>query len=188
MPSPTASPVTIQTRRTGQTVLTRLQGLFPTSPTTGSHPPPVIPEPTTSPRRSSLPRSLKVRIVTWNMQFSVPQVPKILGSNSLIDPSDFREIWKSSWEKCLRTRPPMYPVDRFLNYRSTMITHTIWSSCTPSFGKSYLHADTNSQVLARNVLQCQVCIPYTELLPLTRYCRHSHGSGCRLQAHRQRKR
>ncbi|KAJ7475671.1 inositol polyphosphate phosphatase [Mycena latifolia] len=76
MPSPTASTVTVQTRRLGQpTVLARLQGLFPASPTTGTHPPPSMPEPLASPQRSNptLPKSLKIRIVTWNMHDSVPK-------------------------------------------------------------------------------------------------------------------
>ncbi|KAJ7219954.1 inositol polyphosphate phosphatase [Mycena pura] len=70
MSSPTASTVTIQTRRTGQpTVLARLQGLFPTSPTTGINPIPSVPA--QSPRRP--PKSLKIRIVTWNMHDSIPK-------------------------------------------------------------------------------------------------------------------
>ncbi|KAJ7726045.1 inositol polyphosphate phosphatase [Mycena maculata] len=71
--SPTASTVAIQTRNPGHpTVLARLQGLFPTSPTTGVQP---VPESPVSPRRSSIaaPKFLKVRIVTWNMHDSVPK-------------------------------------------------------------------------------------------------------------------
>ncbi|KAJ6577235.1 Endonuclease/exonuclease/phosphatase [Mycena capillaripes] len=51
-------------------------GLFPTSPTTNTHPTPSMPEPPPmSPRRSSIvtPKALKVRIVTWNMHDSVPK-------------------------------------------------------------------------------------------------------------------
>ncbi|KAJ6607363.1 Endonuclease/exonuclease/phosphatase [Mycena sp. CBHHK59/15] len=78
MSSSTASTVTIQTRRSGQpTVLARLQGLFPTSPTTTTHPTSPIPESpqVKSTRRSSIfaPKPLKVRIHTWNMHDSVPK-------------------------------------------------------------------------------------------------------------------
>ncbi|KAJ7637593.1 inositol polyphosphate phosphatase [Mycena polygramma] len=76
MTSPTASTITIPTRP-GQPILARLQGLFPTSPTTSAHPTTsATHEPLpTPPRRSSIvvPKALKVRIVTWNMHDSVPK-------------------------------------------------------------------------------------------------------------------
>ncbi|KAJ7494584.1 inositol polyphosphate phosphatase [Mycena galericulata] len=76
--SPTTSKVTIQTRNPGQpTVLARLQGLFPTSPTSSTYPVSPLPESPQNkpPRRSSIValKSLKVRIVTWNMHDSVPK-------------------------------------------------------------------------------------------------------------------
>ncbi|KAJ7674178.1 hypothetical protein B0H17DRAFT_1082439 [Mycena rosella] len=76
MSSPTASTVTVQTRRPGQpTVLARLQGLFPASPTTGTFSAPIMPEPLTPPQRSNpiVPRRLTARIVSWNMHDSVPK-------------------------------------------------------------------------------------------------------------------
>ncbi|KAJ7032469.1 inositol polyphosphate phosphatase [Mycena alexandri] len=86
MPSP-ASTVSIQTRTGQPTVLARLQGLFPASPTTGTHPTPSMPElpPIISPPRSSVvAKALKVRIVTWNMHDSVPKgdLEELLGKVS----------------------------------------------------------------------------------------------------------
>jgi hypothetical protein len=75
-----ANTVTIQTRRPGEpTVLARLQGLFPTSPTSMQQSVPAMPESpqVQSPRRST-PKSLKIRIHTWNMHDSVPKVRSIL--------------------------------------------------------------------------------------------------------------
>ncbi|KAJ6544832.1 inositol polyphosphate phosphatase [Mycena vulgaris] len=92
--SPTASTVTIHTRNPGQpTVLARLQGLFPTSPTTGTHPIPTMPMPEPlAPQRPNpaVPKSLKVRIVTWNMHDSVPKgdLEELLGKVPSYRPSE----------------------------------------------------------------------------------------------------
>ncbi|KAJ7178628.1 inositol polyphosphate phosphatase [Mycena crocata] len=95
MPSPTASTVTVQTRRPGQpTVLARLQGLFPTSPIAGTFPVPAVPEPPqiASPRRASvaLPKSLKIKIVSWNMAETTPKgdLEELLGKVPLYTPPD----------------------------------------------------------------------------------------------------
>ncbi|KAJ7773047.1 inositol polyphosphate phosphatase [Mycena metata] len=75
MPSPAATTVSRPTH-TGQPILARLQGLFPASPTTGTHPTPTMSElpPITSPPRSSVvAKALKVRIISWNMHDSVPK-------------------------------------------------------------------------------------------------------------------
>ncbi|KAJ6513431.1 inositol polyphosphate phosphatase [Mycena sanguinolenta] len=76
--SPTTSTITIP-RKPQLPVLARLQGLFPSSPTTDT--PPSLPEPSpiVSPRRSSrrssavVPNGLKIRLVTWNMHDSLPK-------------------------------------------------------------------------------------------------------------------
>ncbi|KAJ7274558.1 Endonuclease/exonuclease/phosphatase [Mycena haematopus] len=77
-PSPTASAIDIP-RNLPQPILARLQGLFPTSPTSDTQPSLPEPPPIASPRRSSrrssivVPNGLKIRLVTWNMHDSVPK-------------------------------------------------------------------------------------------------------------------
>ncbi|KAK7454606.1 hypothetical protein VKT23_011358 [Stygiomarasmius scandens] len=67
--------ITIETRQGQQTVLTRLQNLFPNSASTsGPAGSPATPQPDPNDTtRESLPRFLKVRILTWNMHDSVPK-------------------------------------------------------------------------------------------------------------------
>ncbi|KAF9267628.1 DNase I-like protein [Marasmius fiardii PR-910] len=70
----------VQTKNSSQqTVLSRLQGLFPNPPSSSGSPVPSAndlgghPRPGSSQRVHNLPKSLKVRILTWNMHDSVPK-------------------------------------------------------------------------------------------------------------------
>ncbi|KAJ3867038.1 inositol polyphosphate phosphatase [Lentinula novae-zelandiae] len=68
--------LTVRTREPQQSVISRLQGLFPTSPNVLSGiPPSANDDATLRPPQSSTPapKFLKIRILTWNMHDSVPK-------------------------------------------------------------------------------------------------------------------
>ncbi|KAJ7158921.1 inositol polyphosphate phosphatase [Mycena filopes] len=93
--------VSVETRTGQPTVLARLQGLFPASPTTATQPTPSIdPPPLPSRKPSVVPlKALKIRVVSWNMHDSVPKgdleellghVPSYKGLD--IPPGSFPEL------------------------------------------------------------------------------------------------